>query len=177
MLCYEPLSINLCTRLGLSSMTDQNERARRIADAVLRAKPAAPEEPRNPSPAEQELTPIRNLMLGLADELRSRRSVASIRGLEARDISGQFRNEDYSLHNNAGRHKTLRVAFMFKNPGMIPLLTVHGLDDEGNEEIAPLLEDSRIPARRMGQVLDILERFLVRFLAAPQALADQSEEA
>jgi hypothetical protein len=66
---------------------------------------------------------------------------------------------------------------MFKNPGMIPLLTVHGLDDEGNEEIAPLLEDSRIPARRMGQVLDILERFLVRFLAAPQASADQSEEA
>ncbi|QRM33188.1 hypothetical protein [Microvirga sp. VF16] len=156
-------------------MTDQNDRARRIADAVLSPKPAGADEPRNASPAEQELIPLRTLMLGLADELRTRRSVAAITALEARDISGQFRSEDYSLHNNAGRHKTLRITFMFKNPGMIPLLTVHGLDDEGRAEIAPLMQDGRIPAHRMDQILDVLECFLTRFLAAPQASANRSE--
>lgn len=154
-------------------MTDKNERARRIAEAVLSAKPAAPEEPQNSSPAEQELAPIRSLMVGLAGELRARRSVANITALETRDISGQFRSEDYSLHNNVGRHKTLRVTFMFKSPGMIPLLTVHGLDDEGSAEIALLLESDRIPAHRMDQILDILERFLTRFLTASQSSADQ----
>jgi hypothetical protein len=156
-------------------MTDTKERTHRIADAVLTAKPPAPAESTNPGQAEQELTPIRHLMLSLVHELEARRSVASITALEPRDIAGQFRTEEYSLHNNAGRHRILRVGFMLKMPGKIPCITLHGLDQQGSVEIAPLVEDSRIPAHRMDQILDVLEQFLIRFLSGTEILSDPSD--
>ena len=46
-------------------MTDTQERAQRIADAVLTAKPPAPAGSATPSQAEEALAPIRQLMLNL----------------------------------------------------------------------------------------------------------------
>lgn len=156
-------------------MTDTQERAQRIADAVLGAKPPAPAESTDPSQAEQALAPVRQLMLSLAQELDARGSMASITALEPRDIAGQFRTEEYSLLNNAGRHRIVRIGFMLKMPGKIPSLTLHGLDQQGSAELMPLVEDSRVPAQRMDQILDVLERFLTRFLAGIQIASDPSE--
>jgi hypothetical protein len=142
---------------------------------VLQAKPPAPAEAANPGQAEQVLAPIRDLVLGVARELEARRSVARITVLEPKDIAGQFRTEEYSLHNNAGRHRILRIGFMLKPTGKIPCLTLHGLDQHGDTEIAPLLEDGRIPADRMDQVLDVLEQFLTRFLAGARTSSAPSD--
>jgi len=152
-----------------SLMTDTDERAQRIADAVLTAKPPAPAGSTNPSQAEQALAPIRQLMLSLAQELDARRAVASITALEPRDIAGQFRTEEYSLHANTGRHRILRIGFGLKMPGRLPCLTLHGLDQPGHAQLASLVEDGRIPAHYMDQVLDVLERFLIRFLSGVES--------
>lgn len=159
-----------------SLMTDIHDRTQRIADAVLTAKPLAPAGSTVPSQAEQELAPIRHLMLGLANELEARRSVASITVLEPRDIAGQFRTEEYSLHTNTGRNRILRTGFVLRIPGKIPCLTLHGLDQQGSAEIAPLVEDGRIPAHRMDQILDVLERFLIRFLAGTPTSSGPSDD-
>lgn len=155
-------------------MTDTHNRALRIADAVLTAKPPASAEATDPSQAEQALAPIRDLMRSLAQELDARGSVARITVLEPRDIAGQFRTEEYSLLNNAGRHRMLRISFMLKVPGKIPCLTLHGLDQQGSAELAPLVEDGRIPAQHIEQILDVLERFLTRFLSGTESLSGPS---
>jgi hypothetical protein len=124
-------------------MTDTHDRAQRIADAVLTAKSPALAGSPSPSQAEQALAPIRHLMLSLAQELDARRAVASITALEPRDVAGQFRTEEYSLHANTGRHRMLRVGFALKTPGKIPCLMLHGVDQQGSAEIAPLAEDGR----------------------------------
>jgi hypothetical protein len=64
---------------------------------------------------------------------------------------------------------------MLKMPGKIPCITLHGLDQQGSVEIAPLVEDSRIPAHRMDQILDVLEQFLIRFLSGTEILSDPSD--
>jgi len=155
-------------------MTDTDERARGIANAVLEAKPPVPSEATDPSPAEQALTPIRDLMRSLARELDARGSVANITVLEPTDIAGQFRTEEYSLLNNAGRHRILHIGFMLRVPGKIPCLALHGLDQQGSAELAPLAEDGRIPAQHMEQILDVLERFLTRFLPGIASLSGPS---
>lgn len=157
-------------------MTDLQERAQRIADAVLSAKPPAPAGSAPPSQAEQALAPIRDLMLSLAQELEARRALASITALEPRDIAGQFRTEEYSLHANTGRHRILRIGFALKVPGKIPCVTLHGLDQQGSAEIAFLAEDGRVPVQRMDETLDILERFLTRFLAGGQTSSGPSDD-
>lgn len=157
-------------------MTDLQERAQRIADAVLAAKSPAPAGSSNPSQAEQALAPIRQLMLSLARELEARRATASITALEPRDVAGQFRTEEYSLHANTGRHRTPRIGFALKLPGKIPCLTLHGLDQQGSAEIASLAQDGRIPVHRMDEILDILERFLTRFLAGGQTSSGPSDD-
>ncbi|WP_445504281.1 hypothetical protein [Microvirga sp. G4-2] len=156
-------------------MTDIQERAQRIADAVLTAKSPAPAGSATPGQAEQALAPIRDLMLSLAQELEPRRATASITALEPRDVAGQFRTEEYSLHANTGRHRILRIGFALKIPGKIPCLTLHGLDQQGSAEIALLAEDGRIPAHRMDEILDVLERFLTRFLAGGQTSSSPSD--
>jgi hypothetical protein len=124
-------------------MTDTQERVQRITDAVLTAKPPAPAGSPNPSQAEQALAPIRDLMLSLAQALDARRARASITALEPRDVAGQFRTDEYSLHANTGRHRMLRIGFALKVPGKIPCLMLHGLDQQGSAELAPLAEDGR----------------------------------
>ena len=157
-------------------MTDTQERAQRIADAVLTAKPPAPAGSATPSQAEEALAPIRQLMLNLAQELDARRATASITALEPRDVAGQFRTEEYSLHANTGRHRILRIGFALKLPGKIPCLTLHGLDQQGSAETALLAQDGRIPVHRMDEILDILERFLTRFLAGGQTSFGPSDD-
>ncbi|PVE21092.1 hypothetical protein DC522_28525 [Microvirga sp. KLBC 81] len=68
-------------------MADINDRAQRIADAVLAAESPVSAGSTIPSQAEQALAPIRHLILSLAQELESRWAVASITVLGPRDVA------------------------------------------------------------------------------------------
>jgi hypothetical protein len=147
-------------------MGESAERVRRIVKAVEAAvAPVAGKEVAT-SWCSANMQQLRNLMLGVGAQLAAAKSPASITVVEFHEHMGQ-REETYRLHNAAGEHATLRLRFLL-GPGAIPLAAFEGLDERGEEELSPLKNrDGMMEGYLKPRAIDVLEGFLVRFLAKP----------
>ncbi|HEV7843516.1 MAG TPA: hypothetical protein VGO69_07445 [Pyrinomonadaceae bacterium] len=97
---------DLSIETGEVPMAEVGERARRIADAVLSAKPVKAEAKREMAAVEKWLQPLTELMVSAQSELSSRRSEAMISSPQVRSDK-MMHEEDYIIRINAGEYQHL----------------------------------------------------------------------
>src|ERR1700712_2645240 len=151
---------------GEVPMAEVDERARRIADAVLSAKPAKAEAKREMAAVEKWLQPLTELMVSAQGELSSRRSEAMISGPQVRSDK-LMHEEDYILRNNAGEYQHLSFRYLSDDKS-VPLLVIHGMDTAADDSLTHRKNKvGYIEGHVDEMILSTVEGYLTRFLARP----------
>ena len=163
-------------------MGQHEAQAGRVLEAVLRARAANPVEPQprksvDQEYAEDQMRPIREFMLDVGHCLSTARAHASVVAGPVRTDIPMIRDESYLLTNNYGLPRHIRFRFAIHQPGTLPKLMIGDWDDEADREFQALAQDGVVTTFRFEAIIQVLERYLVRFLTGPGGMPSTSVQA
>ena len=153
-------------------MGQHGAQVERVLEAVLKARAAKPFEPQlrkslDQEYAEDQMQPIRDFMLDVCHRLAAARAHASVLAGPVRTDVPMMRDESYLLTNNNGLPRHLSFRFAIHQPGTLPKVMVGGWDEEAEREFQALAQEGVVTTFRFAAIIQVLERYLVRFLTGP----------